>query len=486
MTHRQSSLPMLTSAAFALCVLCLLPASGSADEITATPISPVPAVPDQKSTTTPQSRIVGSASCAAASCHGGGRRIEGLHYAASLIWAGRDPHASAWDVLNTTRSRNMLELLGAGQGSAPPAATQDARCLNCHATVEQPLTGTVVSDYLHHDGVGCEACHGAARDWIGPHVTAAWKRLPAAQKLSLGYVDLASSLTQRANRCAECHVGGVGRDVNHDLIAAGHPRLDYEFSTFHTNYPRHWQPRASTSGLPDPEDSPTFPLDAWQAGQFAAAEACLKLLEDRTAEGRPWPELAEYSCFSCHHNLEDRSWYQQRRSSGRPAWETWNLAPLRNSNSASLLPLSTAIASLETVMNQPQPDRQQVRTSVTNAVTTLAPLLTPPEPWTAASIDQFCLTSIRSSRRTTTDGSILAAGSWDELAQLYLGLRAAVAARRNLAPADPHNAQRTQLLEQIRTQLLFRPGYDSPGTSSNTAVLAVTDAISQLEQLLAP
>lgn len=380
----------------------------------------------------------------------------------------------------------MLELLGAGQPDSPPTAVQDARCLNCHATVEQPLTGTVPVNFLHHDGVGCEACHGAARDWIGPHVTSDWKSMPAAAKAALGYVELGTSLTARARKCAECHVGGVGRDVNHDLIAAGHPRLDYEFSTFHTNYPRHWQPRSGTTAQPEPELSPTLTLDAWQAGRFAAAEACLKLLEDRTAAGRPWPELAEYSCFSCHHNLEDRSWYQQRRSSGRAGWETWNLTPLRNSPTSELLPLTTAIDSLAGLMNRPAPDRLLVGKSVNATLTALQPLLENHQEWTPATIDTLCLEQIRRARRNTGDGKALAAGSWDEMAQLYLGLRAAVLARSALAPQDTRNPQITQQLENIRSRLLFLPGHDSPGTSSIDAVLIITAAVNQIELLLDP
>jgi len=482
---------MLTAATAVLFACCLQAvtadtqaqeqgAASASDSPVAGPTAAVPPIPAN-----PSSRLVGAASCAAASCHGGGRRIEGLHFSASLVWAGRDPHANAWDVLNTPRSKTMLELLGAGQASAPPSAVQDARCLNCHATVEQPLTGTVPVNFLHHDGVGCEACHGAARDWIGPHVTSDWKSLPSTAKAALGYVELGSSLTERARRCAECHVGGVGRDVNHDLIAAGHPRLDYEFSTFHNNYPKHWQPRADTPDKTDLEQSPTFTLDAWQAGRFAAAEACLKLLEDRTSDGRPWPELAEYSCFSCHHNLEDRSWYQQRRSSGRPGWETWALTPLQNSKQAEMLPLTSALQSLAIHMQAPVPDRHLVKQAAANSAAAVLPLMSQQQPWTTDTIDQLCLEQIRLARRTTTDGKTLAAGSWDEMAQLYLALRAATIARNSLAPQDNRHQQISEQLEIIRRNLLFLPGFDSPGQSSVDAVLIVSDAVNHIEQLLA-
>src|SRR5207253_581251 len=39
----------------------------------------------------------------------------------------------------------------------------------------------------------------------------------------------------------------------------------------------------------------------------------------------PWPELAQFDCYACHHNLVPRSW-RQGRSKGRLVANSWNLS----------------------------------------------------------------------------------------------------------------------------------------------------------------
>jgi hypothetical protein len=55
----------------------------------------------------------------------------------------------------------------------------------------------------------------------------------------------------------------------------------------------------------------------------------LKLLSYRAdaTNQAPWPEFAEYSCFSCHHDLAEPSWRQKqastKRKPGTLLWGTW-------------------------------------------------------------------------------------------------------------------------------------------------------------------
>jgi hypothetical protein len=90
---------------------------------------------------------------------------------------------------------------------------------------------------MHADGVGCESCHGASGRWLGPHTTLGWRDRPWPEKAALGMRNT-KDLASRARLCAGCHVGDGGsddlpaRDVNHDLIAAGHPRLNFELSAY--------------------------------------------------------------------------------------------------------------------------------------------------------------------------------------------------------------------------------------------------------------
>ncbi len=144
--------------------------------------------------------------------------------------------------------------------------------------------------------------------------------------------------------------GGLpARDVNHELIAAGHPPLRYEFGTFLAKMPKHW-----TEKRRDPTDASRidsgFEARVWAVGQIVAAAAALELLADRagveaaaaetdtapaaglaSALDQPWPEFAEYDCFACHHDLQDKSWrrdsYAKRLPDqgalGVPRWGTW-------------------------------------------------------------------------------------------------------------------------------------------------------------------
>src|SRR5262249_29449111 len=106
---------------------------------------------------------------------------------------------------------------------------------------------------------------------------------------------------QRARLCADCHVGGPEREVNHDLLAAGHPRLNFEFSSFQAIYPQHWCDRDDRARYPD------FEARSWAVGQVVSAQTALNLLAYRANNKKaPWPEFAENNCYSCHHDLRGR------------------------------------------------------------------------------------------------------------------------------------------------------------------------------------
>ncbi|MEI7701395.1 MAG: multiheme c-type cytochrome, partial [Planctomycetia bacterium] len=161
------------------------------------------------------SRLRGVNSCAAASCHGGGRVQEGLGFAASQIWARSDPHSRAWEVLTGPTARKIMAFLNTHPGTAPIQATEDTRCLNCHVTTEiVSAEGATAPPFQDHDGVGCESCHGPAGDWLAVHSTPAWKSLSSASRQSLGFLNN-NSLVERAKLCARCHVGGEGQNVTH-------------------------------------------------------------------------------------------------------------------------------------------------------------------------------------------------------------------------------------------------------------------------------
>ena len=121
--------------------------------------------------------------------------------------------------------------------------------------------------------------------------------------------------------------------MNHDLIAAGHPRLNFEMAGFQAIYPRHWQYADEKARHPD------YEARLWALGQVVTAKASLDLLHARAEEAaqnkpnRPWPEFAEYDCYKCHQRLQVDSASQKSRwakprnpedPSGSMVWGTWN------------------------------------------------------------------------------------------------------------------------------------------------------------------
>src|SRR5262249_33878055 len=148
-----------------------------------------------------------------------------------------------------------------------------------------------------------------------------WQTKSVAEKKALG-MRPTKDLLERADACAKCHVGAADREVNHDLIAAGHPRLNFEFGTYLANRPKHWQEKGDNART-------DFEARVWTVGQIASLHAALDLLEARAAAAhggkkdappgeRPvWPEFSEYDCFACHHSLRDEESRRKRDFSKR-------------------------------------------------------------------------------------------------------------------------------------------------------------------------
>ena len=239
-------------------------------------------------------RYVGAGGCASSNCHGAtspipekDSRILGNEYA---IWAVNDKHSKAWNVLSEPRSKRMAEILGIAD------AQTDVKCTVCHATGSPEKSRS--------DGVACEACHGPAEKWLGVHVQAN----SHPQSVSLGLIDT-KDLRTRARNCLECHLGTKDRVVDHQLIAAGHPDLNFELDTFTWAQPSHHRE-------PKPAEGNSLPrVRAWATGQAVALAQGMRLLASRAE--RSWPELSEFECYQCHHDLRLESWRIQRGYAGR-------------------------------------------------------------------------------------------------------------------------------------------------------------------------
>jgi hypothetical protein len=240
---------------------------------------------------------MGVGSCSAPQCHGsisplttskaGVRQNEYTH------WVSLEKHSKAYEVLLRERSLVIAKNL-----KMPEAPAQSERCLVCHAMfAPKELQG---AKYQLEDGVSCEACHGGAKIWLENHVGRDYNDL-----LKEGMYDT-RNLAKRAEKCVSCHIGDATRhrDVDHELIAAGHPDLVFELDTFTAILPPHWRIAQDEGGG-----------KAWVVGQAVALRESLKRLTRRTQQqsAKAWPEFAEFECFACHHEVKNVSSNYYRR-----------------------------------------------------------------------------------------------------------------------------------------------------------------------------
>jgi len=383
--------------------------------------------------------FLGARSCAAAACHGNiapdprsprSRRHE------FVFWLDRDPHARAYRTVTNAESTQILRRLEIlGDDGALRNAAGLANCFGCHNP--QPPAERQDGTFFTRDGVSCEMCHGPAEQWIGPHVAEDWedqKRRGLTDKL--GFVDTKDTWV-RARTCVACHVGSPGREVNHDLIAAGHPVLKFEMTAYHDLLPKHWRDQEARQSDPDLE------LKLWSAGQVAAAEAALELLAGRAQRAADkqtdaiWPELAEYDCYGCHHDLAHPSWRQDvaapDRPLGMPAWGTWYFSQLRSAENETLRPL---VAEMQRSFGNDPATVQQAVTKV--------------------QIDRSELEQQMRDRNF----SIAAPDSWDEATQRYLALVAAKQAFQDRTHRSV--AAIATAISELRGQLAFPPGFNGP------------------------
>jgi len=268
---------------------------------------------------------------------------------ASTHWQAVDPHRSAYAVLDSTLAKDIVTRLARGDSSW--RSPHDSRCLACHTNPALASDDAAAAfgiskeslTRLRSEGVSCEACHGNASNWLVPHLQ--WNSPVArtADHASVGFAPL-FDLGQRALACAGCHVGAPAhgdtpaRDMNHDMIASGHPRLNFDFAEYQRRLPPHWlekngDPQAKEK-WPSVQNTPGVESRAWLIGTIAKAEAASRLLADRAKRSRleiaaaPWPEFSESNCYACHHNLLPDSWrradpsYLQGRNPGSASWQT--------------------------------------------------------------------------------------------------------------------------------------------------------------------
>jgi hypothetical protein len=248
---------------------------------------------------------MGASSCSGSDCHGNSTARNKFRIGQNefYIWSQKDKHAKAYEVLTNADAKVIARNLRIAKPE------ESARCLVCHAVSVSPDSQGTLYDIT--DSVSCEACHGPAEKWLSPHYRPGFDRQKA---MSLGMYDT-SDLVKRAEKCLECHAGTEGREVTHELIGAGHPRLTFEIDTYAYAMPSHWRPPT------EKKDREWLGARAWAIGQAAAFRNQIKrLAASRRADVGLWPDFTRFDCFACHHAVVDRLHGITEKEKAEQAW----------------------------------------------------------------------------------------------------------------------------------------------------------------------
>lgn len=413
--------------------------------------------------------IRGAGSCSSTACHGRVRPLSTkIQRNEHTTWLTSDQHTEAFEALSSPRSQSIVDKLG--RKDSP--AYEEPRCLACHTTFLPSKVATEAMA-IRRDGVSCESCHGPSDRWIAEHTLPDWAGRGPEVKAQFGMVDT-TDLVRRARVCAGCHIGAPAknglpvRDVDHDMIAAGHPRLYFEFSAYFANTHHHWRDYAGSDATAD------FPARAWAVGQLVSAEIALELLRDRAgrAQSAPgqkspvvWPEFSEYGCFSCHHDLKDEPWRKSRLAGpsssvpGTLQWGSWPYPLLGHVASAEpgieALEFMVKLDGVRRLMSRPSPDPADVAWQSLAACWDLDAWLSAlsRRDFNAPAVEKL-FASIRSSGGSD-------AASWDAATQRYLALVPLSQALQALAP-NRVDENRVKDLNRLRDYLMYRDGYASP------------------------
>lgn len=304
--------------------------------------------------------FVGRSSCTARGCHGGPDRqavagsldqlaiIPAQLKNAATFWNHYDPHSRAYRTLLTARSRHIVQrwrgLSNEEAIKSPPHPEHETRCLACHTT---PTLATATAHdqpslvAFRSEGVSCDACHtttgGDSRQWLDSHGRGGLQAAYAA-----GGLRRLETAEQRAAVCVGCHVGAAAspqdglptRDMNHDLIAAGHPRFLFDYQTYVERLPPHWQDEELDTSRELTASRDTTSIPKWNRvqnaihGQRLVATAELALLRDRAqrageSPSPSWPEFASLDCYACHHGLHGIDWRLSAVRATRPSLASW-------------------------------------------------------------------------------------------------------------------------------------------------------------------
>ena len=160
------------------------------------------------------------------------------------MWAKKDAHTKAHEILGNERSKRMAEAMGLGD------PLRSARCTICHSPMEALPASRLAPGTKVERGVSCETCHGPAEKWRLFHTR---PDVSHDQNVAAGLRE-ARDFYHRSNICIGCH-----HVVDAGLIAAGHPEMFFELDGQMAAEPPHWKDEGTWLGP-----------RAWLTGQAAA------------------------------------------------------------------------------------------------------------------------------------------------------------------------------------------------------------------------
>ena len=242
---------------------------------------------------------LGVASCASGVCHGSvsPRSSTDILQNEYVVWSRLDRHKNAYSTLLSARSKKIARNLGLKN------AHEAKICLDCHAdNVAAAKKGT---RFQIEDGIGCEACHGGAENYLTSHTD---KGVSREQNLSNG-LYATDQIAERAVLCFSCHIGSEGKIASHEIMGAGHPRLSFELDTFGVLQPAHYVVDEKYRERKWAGSS----LTTWALGQVEASKQTLRLIESKLGGNQLFPELSLFDCHACHHVMSKKRWQQQDR-----------------------------------------------------------------------------------------------------------------------------------------------------------------------------
>ncbi|MDF1780300.1 MAG: multiheme c-type cytochrome [Alcanivoracaceae bacterium] len=248
---------------------------------------------------------MGVATCASSVCHGNAtsKPDANILHSEYVIWGQEDPHAGAYNILLSVESARIAAKLNIGRAEEAPV------CLSCHSDyVAKADRG---ERFQLSDGVGCEGCHGGAGKWLETHTV---RGATHDDNIAHGLRALEKA-DVKAQLCQSCHIGGEGRFAGHDIMGAGHPRLQFELANYSAALPEHHRVDDDYR-----KRKATFTeLQLWSEGQLQSALNVLDGIgSERFYQGGMWPELAFFDCHVCHQAMSPQNWQQRDASKDLP------------------------------------------------------------------------------------------------------------------------------------------------------------------------